>query len=582
MAPPAGTIRPGRYLAFFLLLVVVLYGLVFFTGDRETTPELGIDLAGGTTVTMTARTPDGSDPERAQLEQAREIINERVDGMGVAGAEVVLEGNNIVITVPGEEGEQARALGQTAELGFREVIAQVPVDQPGAEQPDPEADPPANESPDEEPAGGGSATAGQEPTAHTGAGADSARQQGPADDEDELVDEETRQEIEQAREIRQNPAIGEQDEQAIQEALDSLDCSPGAQDPLRGNEDPEAPLVACSENRDPEDTENPPAKYVLGPVILEGEHIEEASSSAAQDGPGFQVNLSFGGEGTSQWAEITSDFAQQPEQKQVAFVLDTQVVSAPSVDEPIPGGDTRITGNFNQPEAEELADILEYGALPLSFEQSDARTVSATLGLASLQAGLLAGAIGFGLVVAYSVWYYRFLGALLVGSLALTALLILPLTVLLSRYVGYTLDLAGVAGLIIAIGVTADSFVVYFERLKEEMLTGRSIRSAVPRTWVRARRTILAADGVVFLAAAVLYILAVGQVQGFAFTLGMVTVVDLLVIFLVTHPLLVMAGNTKILNNRALSGLGMVHDLGRVAQRQREARARGKTVTEGA
>ncbi|MDV6013319.1 protein translocase subunit SecD [Haloechinothrix sp. LS1_15] len=604
MAPPAGTIRPGRYLAFFLLIMVVLYGLVFFTGDREARPTLGIDLSGGTTVTMTARTADGEEPERERLEQAREVINERVDGMGVAGTEVVLDGSNIVITVPGEEGEEARTLGQTAKLQFREVIAQVPVEDEGAELPeDPESDAQQGaEEPEEEgeePAEGGGATRGGERPA---TGGDAVREQDPGDngnggngdaggaaiEQDELIDEETRQEILEAREVRQNPDIGGEGpeaQQAIQAALDALDCSPSAADPLRGNDDPELPLVACSQDREPADLDDPdaipPSKYVLGPVILEGERIDEAGSSIRQDGPGFQVNLSFDGEGTRTWAEITSEFAQHPEQKRVAFVLDTQVVSAPSVDEPIPGGDTRITGNFGQREAQELADFLEFGALPLSFEQSDARTVSPTLGLASLQAGLLAGAIGFALVIGYSLLYYRLLGALLVASLGLTAALIYPVIVLLSRWMGYTLDLAGVAGLIIAIGVTADSFVVYFERLKDEIRTGRTVRSAVPRAWVRARRTILSADAVVFIAAGVLYLLAVGQVKGFAFTIGLTTVLDLVVVFLVTHPLLVIAGHWKVLNNRKLSGLGWVQDLGVVAQRQRESRARGIAPAEG-
>ncbi|MBA0126024.1 protein translocase subunit SecD [Haloechinothrix sp. YIM 98757] len=600
MAPPAGTIRPGRYLAFFLLILVALYGLVFFTGDREARPTLGIDLSGGTTVTMTARTPDGSEPEHEQLEQAREIINERVDGMGVAGAEVVRNGNNIVITVPGEEGEQARTLGQTARLGFREVIAQVPVDSEGMQQPDEQeegqsessaeesdADPtdePAGE-PTEEPAGGGGSTSGAAGGAAT-AGDTGARQQ--ADDSDEMLDEETRKEIAEAKEVRQNPAIGEEGpeaQQAIQAALESLDCSPGAEDPLRGNDDPELPLVACSQDREPADPNDPeaipPSKYVLGPVILEGEHISDANSGFRQDGAGYQVTLDFDSEGTSEWAQITSDFASAPGQKQVAFVLDTQVVSAPSVNEPIPGGSTRITGDFSQSEAQDLADILQYGALPLSFEQSDARTVSPTLGLASLKAGLLAGALGFALVIGYSVLYYRLLGVLLVASLGLTAGLIYPVIVLLSRWMGYTLDLAGVAGLIIAVGVTADSFVVYFERLKDEIRGGRTVRSAVPRAWVRARRTILSADAVVFLAAGVLYVLAVGQVKGFAFTIGLTTVLDLVVVFMVTHPLLAIAGHWRILNNKTLSGLGMVQDLGAVAQRQRNARARGVAPAEG-
>ena len=247
--------------------------------------------------------------------------------------------------------------------------------------------------------------------------------------------------------------------------------------------------------------------------------------------------------------------------KAVAFTLDGEVVSAPNINQPI-FGNTQISGNFNQRSASELAGILRYGSLPLSFESSDAQTVSATLGLASLQAGLIAGAIGLALVFIYCLIYYRVLGILTILSLVLSAAIVYAVLVLLGRWIGFTLDLAGVAGFIVAIGITADSFVIFFERLKDEVREGRSFRSAVPRGWVRARRTILSADAVMFLAAAVLYILAVGQVRGFAFTLGMSTVLDLVVVFLVTHPLVALASNSRVFSSPALSGLGAVAKIG--------------------
>ncbi|HEY3748792.1 MAG TPA: protein translocase subunit SecD, partial [Pseudonocardiaceae bacterium] len=264
--------------------------------------------------------------------------------------------------------------------------------------------------------------------------------------------------------------------------------------------------------------------------------------------------------------------------KQAAFVLDTQVVSAPTIQQAILGGNTQISGQFTQTDAANLANVLKYGSLPLAFDSSNAETVSATLGLASLQAGLIAGGIGLALVVVYCLFYYRALGVLTVLSLALSGVTIYALLVLLGRWIGYSLDLAGVAGFIIAIGITADSFVVFFERLKDEVREGRTFRSAVPRAWVRARRTILASDAVSFLAAVVLYVFAVQDVQGFAFTLGLSTVLDLLIVFLVTHPLVALASRSKFLSKPNVSGLGAVQRAGAAARAANKAA--GPTVKE--
>jgi len=266
------------------------------------------------------------------------------------------------------------------------------------------------------------------------------------------------------------------------------------------------------------------------------------------------VNLDFTAEGSRIWGEFTSANVGQ----QAAFVLDSEVVSDPQVNQAIFGGGTQISGQFSQAQAQSLADVLKYGSLPLSFESSEYETVSATLGLASLRAGLIAGAVGLAVVFVYCLFYYRLLGLLTILSLVLSGVVIYAVLVLLGRWIGFTLDLAGVAGFIVAIGITADSFVVFFERLKDEIREGRTFRSAVPRGWERARRTILSADAVSFLAAAVLYVLAVGQVKGFAFTLGMSTVLDLVVVFLVTHPLVSMASHSKFLSRPGLSGLGGV------------------------
>jgi preprotein translocase subunit SecD len=356
--------------------------------------------------------------------------------------------------------------------------------------------------------------------------------------------------IAQAKATRQStdPAVQQQ-------ALLALDCN--APDPLRGYDDSSLPLVTCDQDRT--------AKYVLGPTVVEGTQIASAQASQNQQGVGYVVDLSFKADGSKAWGDYTAAHIGE----QAAFVLDGEVVSAPTIQGAL-YGNTQVSGNFNQQQAQDLAGILRYGSLPLSFEASDAQTVSATLGLASLEAGLIAGAIGLVLVFVYCLFYYRVLGVLTILSLVLSGLVVYAVLVLLGRWIGFTLDLAGVAGFIVAIGITADSFVIFFERLKDEVREGRSFRSAVPRAWVRARRTILTADAVSFLAAAVLYVLAVGQVKGFAFTLGMSTVLDLVVVFLVTHPLVALASNSKVFGSPALSGLGAVAKIG--AQRRRQPR----------
>ncbi len=271
------------------------------------------------------------------------------------------------------------------------------------------------------------------------------------------------------------------------------------------------------------------------------------------------VNLKFKSDAANTWADYTAAHVGT----QTAFVLDSQVVSAPVINEPIPGGNTQITGDFTAGKARDLANVLKYGSLPLSFESSEAETVSATLGLTSLRAGLIAGAIGMVLVLVYSLLYYRVLGLLTALSLVASGAMVFAILVLLGRYINYTLDLAGIAGLIIGIGTTADSFVVFFERIKDEIREGRSFRSAVPRGWARARKTIVSGNAVTFLAAAVLYFLAIGQVKGFAFTLGLTTILDVVVVFLVTWPLVYLASKSALMAKPALNGLGAVQQIAR-------------------
>jgi preprotein translocase subunit SecD len=642
--PPTGQIRPGRYLWVFTLIVVVLYALVFLTGDHKPTPKLGIDLKGGTTVTLTARTLNGQPPNETQLDEAQQDIETRVNGLGVTGAQVVRNGSNIVITVPGNQGQEAKDLGQTAKLVFRPVTQEV-----AAGQPVPATTPPsgsATPSGSVTPTSGAAATSGAatsgsavvKPSATAGAPTSQAtnpqdyhaspivahaatttapattapRTTAPAtsaaatptapptprstanDDivggvdvtalgigtdptkngecwgypapsnESVLTREQQSALINVCKQLRQST-----DSTSQQAALSYLQCGNNVPDPLRGNDDPTKPLIACDQQGQ--------AKYVLDKSFLDGTQISDATSGADPNGAGYVVNLTFKSAGAKTWATYTS----QNVNKQAAFVLDGQVVSAPTIDEAILGGNTQISGSFTQTQAADLAGVLKYGSLPLAFDSSNAETVSATLGLASLKAGLIAGGIGLALVVIYCLFYYRALGVLTVLSLALSGVTIYAVLVLLGRWIGYSLDLSGIAGFIISIGITADSFVVFFERLKDEVREGRTFRSAVPRAWVRARRTILASDAVSFLAAVVLYIFAVQDVQGFAFTLGLSTVLDLLIVFLVTHPLVALASRSKSLSKPNLSGLGAVQRAG-VNARAAAAKAAGPAAAKEA
>ncbi|WP_227981708.1 protein translocase subunit SecD [Nocardia spumae] len=590
MPPSKGTGHPLRLLGVYAVLLAVIYALVFFTGDKSPEPKLGIDLQGGTRVTLTARTPDGSKPSKDSLQQAQQIIESRVNGLGVAGSEVVIDGDNLVITVPGEDGQQAKALATTAKLYIRPVLnsgqsqagggvqqqpggevpgqqapgaqvpgaqvpgAQVPGEPSGAEQqPAPtsaeSAPAPAEPSSADQPSGG---------TAQNRvfpAQAPSTPAPAPGQPGGDLTPQQrTQQEIAQAKALRQST-----DPQVLAQAMQMLDCS--KPDPLAGNDDPNLPLVTCSSDGN--------EVYLLDKSRIDGQDIKDASSSLNQQSQ-WAVDLTF--KNADAWAKLTQDFLQ----KQVAFTLDSKVLSAPVVQQgPQLGGTTQITGRFNASTAKELANSLKYGSLPLSFATSEAETVSATLGLASLHAGLIAGAIGLIAVLLYCLLYYRMLGFLAGFSLVASGVAVYGIIVLLGRWINFTLDLAGIAGLIIGIGMTADSFVVFFERIKDEMREGRSFRSAVPRGWSRAQRTNLSGKTVSLIASVVLYILAAGQVKGFAFTLGLTTVLDVIVLYLVTAPLMMLASRSPFWAKPSVNGLGAVQQIAR------ERKASGTLVGTG-
>jgi len=569
VASPSTPAHPTRYVAVFLILLIGLYLLVFLTGNKRADPKLGIDLQGGTRVTLTARTPDGSRPTREALSQAQQIISARVNGLGVSGSEVIVDGDNLVITVPGTDGSEARNLGQTARLYIRPVINALPVDSAAAQRtpglpqgkrglppggPAPGGQPqPA--SPGDQPAeipepGTGGGTVPPQPRPYPQdpppapappPPAPAPVQPGPPDPRKDLAER-----IAKEREWRQSTNKGVQ---FLALQYEATRCN--QKDILAGNDDPDLPLVTCDQQHT--------QAYLLAPSIISGDQIANASSGMNQQSAGFIVDVQFKSGAANTWADFTAAHIGT----QTAFTLDSQVVSAPRIEEAIPGGRTQIHGQFTQSQARELANVLKYGSLPLSFESSEAQTVSATLGLTSLRAGLLAGAIGLGLVLVYSLLYYRVLGLLTALSLVASGSMVFAILVLLGRYINYTLDLAGIAGLIIGIGTTADSFVVFFERIKDEIREGKRFRSAVPRGWGRARRTILSGNAVTFLAAAVLYVLAIGQVKGFAFTLGLTTALDVVVVFLVTWPLLSIASKSTTLAKPAFNGLGAVQQVAR-------------------
>ncbi|MCA4726739.1 protein translocase subunit SecD [Mycolicibacterium fortuitum] len=607
MASSSAPVHPARYLTLFLVLLIGVYLLVFLTGDKQAKPKLGIDLQGGTRVTLTARTPDGSTPTREALNQAQQIISARVDGLGVSGSEVVIDGDNLVITVPGNDGSEARNLGQTARLYIRPVVhampAKPPAQQgqqapgapgtpaaPGAPAPGMPGAPAApgavpglpgaipglapvapgvpGEAPAAPPAGAPvpppqprpfpldpAPTPGEPTPAPAPAPGEPAPAPGPAPAPAPAKPGDAKaalaQRISDEKELRQstNPSI-----QILALQYQATRC--GEDDVLAGNDDPNLPLITCSQDGQ--------TVYLLSKSIMSGEEIENATSGLNQQQGQYVVDVTFKSGGAKTWADFTAANVGT----QTAFTLDSQVVSAPEIREAIPGGNTQITGQFNADTAKELANVLKYGSLPLSFESSEAETVSATLGLSSMRAGLIAGAVGLVAVLLYSLLYYRVLGLLVALSLVAAGAMVFAILVLLGRYIGYTLDLAGIAGLIIGIGTTADSFVVFFERIKDEIREGRSFRSAVPRGWARARKTIVSGNAVTFLAAAVLYFLAIGQVKGFAFTLGLTTILDIVVVFLVTWPLVYLASKSPTMAKPALNGLGAVQQ---IARERREA-----------
>ena len=559
------------------MIIVAMYATMIGTG--HTTPKLGLDLQGGTTVTLNPRLAHGQGkPDNGAINQAVDVIRNRVNGLGVSGSNVVRAGNRIEISVPGKGREQVLNLvGTTAELRFRQVASVVGgSDDPFASQatstPTPNATKKASPTatPTTTPKPSASATtksttspaasptaskrvlsqgllAATTPTPSASPSAATTPKAGTTPTATATPSTPSYTSTSQCTNLSHAGTSTSPSPWAIC-MFQTVKCPTFKPD--TANEKPSEFIVACDPKLN--------AKYLLDPARLVGTDVKGATATIPQSQTGageWTVDVSFTGSGQKKFTQLTKDTvnATTPT-NQVAIVLDGIVQSAPVTQSVIPG-DASITGNFSQKEANNLADVLKYGALPLAFDRDQAQSISASLGTQSLHAGLLAGAIGLGLVILYSLLYYRLLAMVTVASLCVSAVMVYASVVLLGQWIGFTLTLAGIAGLIVAVGITADSFVVYFERLKDEIREGRTMRTAVEVGWTRARRTILSADTVSLLAAVILYVVSIGDVRGFAFTLGLSTLLDIVVVFLFTKPFVTLLMRNKFWATSKWSGL---------------------------
>ena len=486
--------HPGRLLIIMALITAALAAWAFWPG-QDNNIRLGLDLRGGTQVILQPKAvQEGASITEDQLAQTVEIIRQRVDGVGVAEAEVTVQGSGdsaaIVVSVPDVSQERlVELVGRTALLDFRPVWS---IFGPAPESLD------DTSAPAPAPTGDDTATSAQ---------------------------------IVQA----------DDNTPEFQAGVAALDCL----DPINqagGSPDiPEQWLGTCDQDG--------AAKYSLQPAFIEGTNVTDAVAQLPQQGVGgWVVSLTFDSEGARALAEASQELVSLPECSPggpspcnaFAIVLDGVVVSAPRFNEPIIGGQAQIEGDFTAQEAQDLANVLSYGALPVNLEVVEVTSVSATVGGDQLRAGLIAGAIGALLIVFFLLFYYRVLGIIAVLSLVVAGALSYMSFVALGKTVGFTLTLAGVAGAIVSIGITADSFIIYYERIRDALREGKTMRQAAEVGWSSTRRTLLAADFVTLLAAIVLYIISVGNVKGFAFTLGLITLIDIFVAFLFTYPLTVL------------------------------------------
>lgn len=546
--------KPGRSLALILIAIVALTGGMFVSG--HTTPRLGIDLAGGTSITLRAVPEAGQENaiNKTNMDTAVSIMERRVNGLGVSEAEVQTQGDrNIIVNIPkGTNSKQARdQVGTTAKLYFRPVAA---TEVAGAAPADPSPSASGKDKAKDKDKDGEKAASSPSAGSSSAPSASATTQGRPASDALKASPTPSATGEASPGATPSADASAPAGDSKLQEQYAALDCTKSAVRAKAGDgAKPKDPTLACGQN-----SQGQWQKYILGPAEVDGTDVDDAEAVFnTQTGAGWTVTMDFTDKGSKKFASITGKLAKnQSPQNQFAIVLDGEVVSDPYVSQALTGGNAEISGNFDQQSAQDLANMLSYGALPLTFREDSVTTVTAALGGEQLNAGLIAGAIGLALVVIYLLVYYRGLSFIAIASLLVSAALTYVIMSLLGPAIGFALNLPAVCGAIVAIGITADSFIVYFERVRDEIREGRTLRPAVERAWPRARRTIMVSDFVSFLAAAVLFVVTVGKVQGFAFTLGLTTVLDVVVVFLFTKPLLtLMARRHFFASGHKLSGL---------------------------
>jgi preprotein translocase subunit SecD len=583
VAAPTKTVpHPGRALAALIALIVIM--LLALLGGNLFSPSqwhkdfrvgLGLDLSSGTVLSMQATTLSGGTPSASDLNEAKSIILSRVNASGNTGAQVQTQGNDILnVSVPGKTSEQTEKLvSETAVLNFRQTLLYQPYSATGNTTPATSAAPSASASASPSASASSTAKATPSPSASATSTASTSAKIVPA-----------------ASSSASPTATASGSPSASASASPSATAPTYFGDPSLVNKETLALFnkVNCKPNdttqwkieagyTDPQDYDNPNAqivscdssggKYALDVAKVPGTQIATAAAELSTTSNQWEVLVTLKGAGATAFANLTAEQASKYYSAAstneddfwldtIAVVLDGNVTTAPETNGAIPGGTFQVTGNFTQAQATQLANVLTYGALPLNFKILTADTVSASLGRAQLEGGLIAAAIGLGLVVIYSFLYYRGLGLVSVFSLVIAGTIALLAVMLLTKYQNFALELAGIAGLIVAIGITADSFVVFFERLRDEVREGKALRPAVEAGWKRARRTILVSDTVSFIAAVLLYYFSIGEVKGFAYTLGLTTIIDIVVVFLFTKPMVTLLARTKFYGNgHPMSGL---------------------------
>ena len=513
-----------RRLLFSLIgIVVVASGVLIANVVAGNTPSLGLDLQGGASITLQ---PEGVYDARA-LDVAVEIIRSRVDSIGVAEPEIIRQGDTVVVNLPGVDDHQ-RALdivGRQGELLLRPVI------QAGLIQTTSTTTIP------------GSATTLQSTTATTlpppSGGVGGTR-------------------------IVAATSVPTTIEPTTSVAPTTTTAVPGITIPASA--DPNEP-TATPASADPNDpnatvllTDGDGNGYYVGPAAASGKVFTNDAKAEIQNGEWVVVvGLRNGPDGDQLWNALTTTcYNRGPTcpTAQIAIVLDGVVISAPVVREPVfSGGSVQISGSFKESEARDLAKILEFGAVPVKFGVSQVQTVSPTLGKDSLRAALLSGFLGVVLVMLFFLFYYRLLTLVVVGGLMVSGALLWSIVAFLSKTNGLALSLAGVAGIIVSIGVTVDSYVVFFERIKDELHKGKSLKNSAQRSFAAAWRTILAADTVSFIGALILWKLTVGSVRGFAFFLGLATLCDVVVAYMFTRPAVLLLARSRFLAGRNVLGV---------------------------